>query len=202
MAQCPSCQNELPDDFGLVDCSHCSAGLYIEFDGSVRLREQGGVGTTPVPISHSAHNQNEDMAEQIRVEPPILLETEPEASEIIEEVPLNPLPPMILAEPARTDQVLEDLVAFGNSQVSSSRDGAYFYDLVISGIDSADLRLEVKEALTDQLFLWDAEAMIRTMDLGELVLRQMTSVKAALVVQRLMSLPVKLKWTQHAISEA
>lgn len=202
MAQCPSCQGELPDDFGLIDCSHCAAGLFIEFDGSVRLRESEGSLAVPPPLevqNQSAEPVPQDYETPVIESPVFVMETE-EIKE--EEVAAEGLPPMAVAQAPSSDQVLEDLVAFGNSQESTGREGAYFYDLMISGIDSADLREEVKEALTDPLFLWDVEAMIRTMQLGELVLRQVTSVKAALVVQRLTSLPVQVKWVQHAITEA
>lgn len=218
MAQCPSCHKDMAEDFGLVDCPNCGAGLFIEFDGSVRLRDQSG---TVAPVSSATQaavqeppeyqsfvhpDQNfagtapsPDLSDDAMAEAPISFESD-EAN--VEAMPVNPLPDMVLPEPESNDQFMEGLAAFGNSQASNGRDGAYFYDLFISGIDSADLRVEVKEALTDNLFLWDVEALMRKLQLGELQIEHVTSVKAALVVQRLMGLPLKIKWTQHANSEA
>ncbi len=165
MAKCPSCQSELNDDFGLVDCAQCGAALFLEMDGEVRLRD----GSAP-----------------------------------IEEVALNPAPPVLMGEPEpiEAQDLLHDLEEFGNSQIAGGLEGSYFYDVVISGIDSADLRKEVQEALTDRLFLWDAEVLLREVKLGELLIPRMNSVKAAMVVQRLTGLPVKIKWTQHALTQA
>ncbi|MGE0763589.1 MAG: hypothetical protein AB7N80_09960 [Bdellovibrionales bacterium] len=208
MAQCPSCQTELKDDFGLVDCANCGAALYIEFDGSVSLRDAGGVGNTPtpqsmpqVPIASQAGFSLREPTQNFAM--PQAAETSSAPEPLIEqEVPMHSLPAVAMSEPAVGGVMMDDLAAYGNSQESAGRDGAYFYDLVISGIDSADLRKEIKEALTDQMFLWDAEALIRSMNLGELVISRVTSVKAALLVQRLTGISVKLRWTQHAVIEA
>ncbi len=97
---------------------------------------------------------------------------------------------------------MKDLADYGNSQVSSAREGAYSYDLSIKGIDSADLRTAIKEALTDPLFLWDSEALIREARQGELKISKVTAVKAAIIVQRLKGLPVDIKWVQHGLFEA
>lgn len=35
MAQCPECQHEVSDDFGLITCGNCGASLFVDMDGQV-----------------------------------------------------------------------------------------------------------------------------------------------------------------------
>lgn len=223
MAQCPSCQTELNDDFGIVDCPSCGAALFLEMDGQVRRRDASALNEEPQAqrvVREDSFTPTEDVGagfdeapgfdpthvlQEIPGEEPGFAESVPFPSdEFAPEAPMEPLPPMALAEaePPAGGSVLSDLAAFGNSQDSAGREGPYFYDMVIFGIDSADIRRDVQDALTDQLFLWDAEALLKQLNLGQLNMPRMTSVKAALVVQRLTGLPVRIRWTQHALAEA
>lgn len=229
MAQCPACGNLLNDDFGLVDCPSCGAGLFIEFDGQVLKREEGSLQATPVPPDPTELKVT--AVAEAGEEPPDIGsfsdESEPERSFSVngaadDEPPPPPTaddertamsnpeiafdhtvvaaPPMVLAEPAKVPGGMEDLSDFANSDASAGREGAYHYDLYITGIDSSDVRNSVKEVLGDQLFLWDVEPLLRSIVNGEMKIPQVTAIKAALVVQRMSELPVKVKWVQHALA--
>ena len=56
MALCPSCQNELPDDFGLIECGNCKAPLIIQMDGAVQ-----SVESTPQPTDTEDIEPNTQM---------------------------------------------------------------------------------------------------------------------------------------------
>lgn len=111
----------------------------------------------------------------------------------------NPLP-----EPPAEAAPIEDLrqiAEYGNSDVSLAREGAYRFTLYIGGIDTAEIRQEVRDNLADSRFLWDIDALLATIKEGELVIPDVSAVKAALAIQRLKLLPVDLKWEQHAIHQ-
>jgi len=220
MAQCPSCQTSLPDDFGLIDCPNCGLGLFVEFDGNVRRRDEVEAQALESPVGLVAPegfelNLPQDLA-------PVLEPLSDENSVIenskgggtaatmaspfdtvdsVNEIPLRAAPPMAIPEAQPMSPGLDDLVEYGNSHASAAGDGVLHYDLMISGIDTADLRKLIQEALTDPLFLWDVEALMKSAHSGELKLMQVPSVKAALVVQRLANLPIKISWVQHALLE-
>lgn len=237
MATCPACQSNLPDDFGLIDCPSCGTGLFVEFDGSVRLREENAPASSPEPQSaanlsgiepsfelnfpvgqepileplpgesppeaeeqHEPPHTSATMASpfsQIYSEP----QAEPSVAPTDDEIPLNPAPPLKISPTPIATPGVDDLVDYGNSLGSAARDGVLHYDLHISGIDTADIRRSIQEALTDSLFLWDVETLMKSAHLGELKIRQVPSVKAAIVVQRLASLPIEITWVQHALLE-
>jgi hypothetical protein len=194
LAQCPACGNQLNDDFGLVDCARCGAALFIEFDGSVQRRDE--VGGEPANFSPAPDSPPEALADAEDSDDQSM-----GTGSQGESLPMHPAPPMVMADMQPMSEGMEDLSAFANSNISSGRDGAYNYDLYITGIDTGEVRNAINEILRDQLFLWDAEALLRSIHNGELKLTQITSVKAALMVQRLGELPVRVKWVQHALVE-
>lgn len=101
----------------------------------------------------------------------------------------------------RENSDLRDIADFGNSEISQGKDGFIVYDLTISGIETKDIRIAVRDALTDKKFMWDADNLIRGSRGGVLKLTQLNPVKASLVVRRLKHLPVQVSWEQHAIVE-
>ena len=56
MSQCPSCNAELKEDFGVAQCDACGAAVIIEIDGSVKINsEQEQAEETPVFESEAAY---------------------------------------------------------------------------------------------------------------------------------------------------
>jgi hypothetical protein len=100
-----------------------------------------------------------------------------------------------------SSQDMNQLSNFGNSAVSQSREGFLRYNLFISGIDTSDVRDQVKEALTDSRFLWDSSQIMHEMLGGEICIKEVTAVKSSILVQRLRSLPVEIRWEQYAIQQ-
>ncbi len=243
MAVCPVCHNPLHDDFGLVDCSHCGAGLFVEFDGSVRRRDERAkddsgpqpivvdsvvktkadvTGMAPLTRAESSPihqapagsvvtqfdlGQSSEVTAHVegpvgltQVEKTLATQGALGESTALESIPMSLAPPMQVAEVGPVAEGLSDLADFGNSDASSGREGQYQYTLLISGIDTAEIRQRVKEALTDQLFVWDAEAFLKDVSSGSIRLANVPAVKASLLLNRLSGLPLEIIWEQHALT--
>jgi hypothetical protein len=163
MAQCPFCQTDIGDDFGLIECSSCHKVSFVEIDGQVKIDEQTDEQTVAF--------------EQPDFEAGIEIAT------------------------AETSEESLNLDQFANSEASRGRDGNLRYSVTISGIDTGELRTRVLEALTDKKFLWDVNALIKSIRAGELTLSDVSAVKAALLVSRLRSFSLDVHWEQHALHQ-
>jgi hypothetical protein len=213
VAKCPVCSANLKDDFGLIECAQCGAALVVELDGTIKSRDAvspmsmelppmntsdgptgmvggvggGMVGTKTMVVSPTGVS----LGGMSEVQPDSQFQSEGDGA---------PAPPVLMAELAVAPSGLGELSDFGNSEASAARDGAYSYDVSITGIDSSDVRQAVRELLSDKFFLWDAEVLIRSISDGELSLREISPVKAAVLIQRLNGLPIQVKWVQHALA--
>ena len=64
MPQCPSCNKEIADDFGLANCSFCGVSVFVNMDGQVEI--QSGAESNPEqvpyeePANEMAFNNNEN----------------------------------------------------------------------------------------------------------------------------------------------
>lgn len=91
--------------------------------------------------------------------------------------------------------------AYANSELSSAKDGSLVVTVIISGIDTKDLRTEIRQALQDSRFGWDASAVMSTIRGGTLRLERISPVKATIVINRIKNLAVQIRWEQSAITE-
>jgi len=96
---------------------------------------------------------------------------------------------------------LSDLARFGNSDSSLGREGPLRYDVWISGIDTADVRTAFREAITDRKFMWDTDAILRTIRNGEVRIKSVSAAKAHVLIVRLRSLPVSVRWEQYGVAQ-
>ena len=97
---------------------------------------------------------------------------------------------------------MNELAAYGNSEESMGREGPLRVRVVVEGIDSPEIREDVRGALTDRKFLWDVEGIMRTIDSGCLVIESLTPLKAAIFIERIKGLPLEVRWEQSAINKA
>ncbi len=215
MVSCPHCQTENDADFGLVNCHSCGRPFLIEIDGSVRATDTASGGASVEASLGSSAESFSAPAEQLTN---ILIEDVSSnsvadfSSEAVESAnDIFNLPeevPAAIAKAARqeirkeTNEDMREVATFGNSDASLAREGGYRFNLSIYGIDSADIREEVKDALTDGRFLWDLESLLNQVEQGVLKLNDLSAVKSALIVQRLKTLPVDIKWEQYAIHQS
>lgn len=91
--------------------------------------------------------------------------------------------------------------AYANSEISSAKDGPLVVTLIISGIDAKDLRDEIRQALQDSRFGWDASALMSSIKGGVLKIDRVSPVKATIIVNRIKHLSVRIRWEQNAITE-
>ena len=80
-----------------------------------------------------------------------------------------------------------------------SAQGLITYQVIISGIDTKQIRQAVLESLTDAQFSFSQRFLQMEIQKGELKLKNLTPGQAVMVVKRLRVLPVHLDWSQNAI---
>jgi hypothetical protein len=126
---------------------------------------------------------------------------EPSSEEPFAEEPFTEEPQVYRPPVAADSPDLSDIADFGNSEATVSREGGLRYDLIITGIDTADVREAFREALTDRKFLWDTDAILRSIRHGEVRITNVSASKAHTLISRLRALPVKISWEQYAIHQ-
>lgn len=96
---------------------------------------------------------------------------------------------------------LSEIADFGNSEISTAKSGNLLYDLRISGIDSAEIRELIRENITDQRLGINTKGLMKHIKDGVLEVKKINAIKASVLINRLKSLPVNLKWRQNAITQ-
>lgn len=93
------------------------------------------------------------------------------------------------------------VTAFDQSEASQTPDGLYYYDVKVNGLDSAQIREHVIDALSDTRFDWTPEDIKKNISAGELHLKNLNPVKAVLVVIKLQPLDVEVEWSQKLYTD-
>jgi hypothetical protein len=220
MSKCPNCQSDIKDDFGLVTCSHCGAQVLISIDGSSEVVPSAGQAVTNLEnVLVSELQADDEVAEKSFSDDPPPIENL-SADVASEDIPISsqPPPPSPLEEfaptrptpapqhaaqerPTATTPDMTEVADFGNSSASLAREGSLRFNIFISGIDTVDIRQQVQDALTDERFLWDAEALVSKSHNGELKITDISAVKSSLIIQRLRPISIDIRWEQHAIHQ-
>jgi hypothetical protein len=227
MASCPVCSADIPDDFGLLECPSCSAQLIVHMDGRVEYsgaqesplmepEELDPDDATSVAVEPSAESfEFSDEEQNLELPPEVPEENAPALEFNIGDQEPDEAPPAELTDPfeaipdepaaevyrpAADSPDLSDVADFGNSD-TSGRDGSLRYDLIITGIDTADVREAFREAITDRKLVWDIDQILRSLKNGEVRIENVTPPKAYMVISRLRSLPVQVRWEQYAVSQ-
>ncbi len=104
-------------------------------------------------------------------------------------------------KPRQDSPDLSDIAGFGNTDNASTRDGSLRYNLIITGIDTADVRESFREAITDRKLVWDIDQILRSLKNGEVHIQNVPPPKAYILISRLRNLPVQVRWEQYAISQ-
>lgn len=93
------------------------------------------------------------------------------------------------------------LSAYANSEMSAAKNGPLVVSIVISGIDAKDLRDEIRQAMQDSRFGWDTGQIMASIKGGVLRIDRVSPVKATILINRIKSLAVRIRWEQSAITE-
>lgn len=117
------------------------------------------------------------------------------------EADATPPPPVYVSAPSPSSPDLSDVAAFGNSEISGGRDGTLRYNLIIEGIDTADVREAFREAITDKKFVWDIDQILKSVRNGRVLIPNVAPTKGYILVTRLRGLPLKIRWEQYAIQQ-
>lgn len=179
MAQCPECHKEQNADFGMVTCAHCGAVFMVELDGGVNSSEQGPEDVMSEEPVIEAGDVDESMS-------PL----EDFSTQETEEPPPSQEEASISAEDPLGVQSFED------SGGASLADGEYLYDIILTQVDSADLKRDVMMALSDKRFALEADDLQKQMREGGLTIQNLNPVKAMLIVLRLQQMDVVVEWRQ------
>ena len=192
MADCPKCHSsvEIPEqNFGtLFTCPACQAVYFVGWDG-VPEQPQDSAETfqhqeNPAPVEPFSSEEPSDAV----IAPPDWDQPLDLAAEAV----TSPTAIHLDAAPN-----FEDIVDFGNSP---QLEGPLTYSVFIKGIDIADTRKKMKEALTDSRFAWDAEALMSQIQNGALTLPDLSPAKAVVLINRIKYLPIEVSWNQNVLS--
>jgi hypothetical protein len=91
--------------------------------------------------------------------------------------------------------------AYANSEFSQGKDGLLLFRLLISGIDSKEIKESIREAIEDSRFAWDPPKIMASISKGTLVIERLSPVKAAILINRIKRLPIAIRWEQYAITQ-
>ena len=103
--------------------------------------------------------------------------------------------------PQKVSTDFSDISAFGNSDFSGAPDGILKFNIYIKGIDNSEVLDFIRESLLDERFMWNVDELLGNIQNGELELRDISPVKASIVVNRLKALPLEIRWEQYAIHQ-
>lgn len=104
--------------------------------------------------------------------------------------------PSMTPPSAKFSDVAKEISAYGNSETQIAH---LNYDLSVSGLDTAEIINEFKDAINDSRFGWDMNEVMKTMKAGEIHLRELNPVKAFILAKRLQFLNVDKTWKQNAV---
>jgi hypothetical protein len=216
MVQCPNCQANLKDDIGLVTCASCGSQVLLELDGSVSQALP-----SPTNSSNILTDETYRPAEMLDIFSPTSQPMDSPTNLDISldhsaETPMNPsshslsIAPLLNSpsqspasdpRPKAPAESMQDVVDYANSTSSQGREGLLRFHVTITGIDTTDIRKKIADVISDERFLWDTNQLISSIQSGRLEIRELTPVKAALLVQKLKQLPVEIYWEQYAIHQ-
>jgi hypothetical protein len=90
---------------------------------------------------------------------------------------------------------------FANSEISAAKDGPLLFRVLISGIDTREIRDSIREVLEDPRFAWDSNGIFSKISKGHLAINGLSPVKASILITRIKRLPVEIRWEQYAIAQ-
>ncbi len=207
MPNCPLCQTALEDDFGLIDCPGCNAPLFIDIDGQVvasSAQPTQSPDTLDTPETDLPQQEVDQGFSTLPHEPVFgedhfTSEHEHPQEDLLQEDP--PQEESLQEEPPKAPEGFVDLSDFANSSLSQGKDGLLRFNILIEGIDSVDLRHHLSEALEDKKLIWDKDELLRSIDQGRLMLKDVPAVKAVLLIRRLRERSLQISWEQYAIHQ-
>ncbi len=211
MAACPNCGASLDSDFGMVTCSQCQVMVLLDLDGhasvsnsdeSLIINEVPQVPQINEPI-YLEPELAESPVEFISEEPEAELNSKPDETVANS----DPISDYVEPEPFLPEEVIplspeaEEINQFGNSVLSSQVDGPFAYKITLRGIDSAEIYEELMELLEDKKFNWDTDVLKKQISNGELVIKDVNPVVAAVLIKKIKPLSIQISWRKYGLTE-
>lgn len=97
-------------------------------------------------------------------------------------------------EPMSLDDFLSEIETFGSLASEPFQQSAFFFDIIVSAIDSKEIRMEIVETLSNSKLGIEEDEIAKKIRNGELRLHQIPAVKAAVIIQSLSHLNCELDW--------
>lgn len=206
MNTCPKCGQAIEDAFGIVQCPKCKTMLVADFDGNLKVSAESEsieVAADVLPdVPFSAPEAN-DWSFEAPVDP-VVEPVVPDIAIETEEMPIKEMDVIDLGGPPAAANLndpagIQEINNFANSEVSRAREGILFYQLRISGMDSADLNTAVKDALEDSKLKLNLPEIFKNVRNGTIVITKLNAVKASVIVSRLKEFPLEIEWSQMSL---
>lgn len=149
------------------------------------------------PEAYVVHG--EEMPSAVEVELPPAPEPVHEESAYDFSQTLDSIPEPIAPSGGDDSPDFSDVTEFANA---ISEVGPFSYTVVIEGIESSHLLLQLKEAMADSRFGWDLTEILNTVGEGRLVIPRLSPAKASVLVNRIKYLPFKISWRQDVLASS
>lgn len=219
MSQCPVCTHEIQDSFGLVECPSCHKILFADFDGTLKVHEEGEVAVSTedgIPtyelkeeLTHSAGFNNEWNLVSETPAPPLdtldpvieaegftATENEVAESEMLDSKTPEKPKAVPKAKVKEESGIIDSINNFANSDASNLKQGILIYNLTISNIDTEELKDEILDILSENKLNIDIKRL--SFALPTLELKDLNPVKASVIVSKIKHLPVNVEWAQKS----
>lgn len=225
MTQCPNCSQSIAvteDHFGtLYRCEHCQAEFFIGFDGApenskepmlgenvsleesqlavnvilpdqpMTLKNMVNENSESDPYAHPSSGNSNDIfnidSNQNSAQPQ---DTDP--------APSKPSNPMSQPPTGAFKEFTKDVRDFGNDVGTA---GILSFDIEISGIDLAEIKRDLLEALDDKRFGWNLPELSQKIKDGTLILKNISAPKIIVLVKRITPLGLGLNWRHHVSTQ-
>jgi Zn-finger nucleic acid-binding protein len=218
MALCPVCQSDIEitsQHHGILfTCPDCMAVFFIDWNG----QPEGAVepeALQPIVGEEYSNQHSEPLnlepetyeapiaAEEVISSPdydfsqPMSFEPHPSSQEATEPLAREPTEPLAIPGASQEENLFSDITQFGNADVTQA---AFNYVVTISGIDTAAINKDLRDALDDSKFGWNLPQIMSQIKGGVLTLKSVNAVKVSILIQRVKYLPVKITWRQDVLS--
>lgn len=196
MSQCPVCQTQIADAFGIIQCPKCETMLVAEFDGALKVHTESPEvdvnANIEIAQKEDSHSEGfgvfESSSAGASLDTPVIASTfdgeefesftsEPEVASHIE---------------------VEDIRQFGESDDSRLSEGELLYTLIFAEVDTQDLKDEILGALKDKRLAIEEASQIKIQNDSIYVLK-LNPVKVSVLTNKLKSLPVHISWKQDSL---
>ena len=187
--KCPTCQNEINEDFGLIHCSSCGEVLMVGIDGDLQVQAQAEKGSAQ-ETQKEEEGVNENIGEAVEATDGDIEEGAKEAEEDTKEEVEK------IGEGDIKEEAKEDLSSWVESSDSPlEKSSAFQFDVFLSLIDNHKKKQALEEILSDKGFLLNTEELMASIQEGQLKIKGISAVKASLLIRRVKHLGFNIEWS-------